>query len=113
MLIQFAARLERRPLNLKLKQLSLKTMRCQLHHTISEAAATSLSLVQTLEPLADLELEARKARPIERRFRLSRLQARHSIDSFRFHHHRTRTQRQLPAPALPRRVPLLCRVPHA
>ena len=69
MLIQFAARLERRPPNLKLKHLSLTTMRCLLGQTISEAAATNLSLVQTLEPLADVELEARDARSIARRFR--------------------------------------------
>ncbi len=45
---------------------------------------------QTLESLADLELEARNARSIERRFRLSRLQAQHSIDSFNFKHHKSR-----------------------
>jgi len=92
MLIQFAARLERRPLNLKLNQPIRTTMRCLLGQTISEAGAKNLSLVQTLEPLADAALEARDARSIERRFRLSRLQARHCVDGFRFHHHRTRTQ---------------------
>jgi DNA replication protein DnaC len=45
-----------------------------------------------LESLVDLELEARNARSIERRFRLSRLQAQHSIDSFNFKHHKSRAE---------------------
>ena len=45
-----------------------------------------------MEALADLELEARNARSIERRFRLSRLQAQHSIDSFNFKHHKSRAE---------------------
>jgi hypothetical protein len=35
-----------------------------------------------LEWLADLELEARKGRAVERRFHCSRLHVQHSIDSF-------------------------------
>ena len=58
----------------------------QLDQTISEAAGKNLGFPQTLESLADLELEARNARSIERRFRLSRLQTQHSIDSFHFKH---------------------------
>ncbi len=42
--------------------------------------------------LLNLELEARRQRAIERRFRLSRLQAQLSIDSFDFHHHKSRMQ---------------------
>ena len=64
----------------------------QLDQTISDAASRNLSFPQTLESLADLELEARNARSIERRFRLSRLQAQHSIDSFNFKHHKSRTE---------------------
>ena len=64
----------------------------QLDQTISDAASRNLSFPQTLEALADLELEARNARSIERRFRLSRLQAQHSIDSFNFKHHKSRTE---------------------
>jgi DNA replication protein len=64
----------------------------QLDQTISDAASRNLSFPQTLESLADLELEARNARSIERRFRLSRLQAQHSIDSFNFKHHKTRAE---------------------
>ena len=64
----------------------------QLDQTISEAASKNLGFPQTLESLADLELEARNARSIERRFRLSRLQAQHSIDSFHFKHHKSRAE---------------------
>ncbi len=72
----------------KLNQLSLTTMSRQLDQTVNEAAARNLSLVQALESLADSELEARNNRSIERRFRLSRLHARYSIDSFQFKHHK-------------------------
>jgi DNA replication protein DnaC len=64
----------------------------QLDQTISDAASRNLSFPQTLESLADLELEARNARSIERRFRLSRLQAQYSIDSFNFKHHKSRAE---------------------
>jgi len=64
----------------------------QLDQTISDAASRNLSFPQTLESLADLEREARNARSIERRFRLSRLQAQHSIDSFNFKHHKSRAE---------------------
>ena len=78
------------PLHTKLNQLSLTTMSHQLDQTISDATGRNLSFPQTLEALADLELEARNARSIERRFRLSRLQAQRSIDSFNFKHHKSR-----------------------
>jgi len=42
----------------------------------------------------DLELESRNSRSIERRFRLSRLHARHSVDSFHFKHHKSRTEQK-------------------
>ncbi len=64
----------------------------QLDQAMSDAARRNLSFPQTLESLADLELEARNARSIERRFRLSRLQAQHSIDSFNFKHHKSRAE---------------------
>ena len=38
------------------------------------------------------ELEARSSRSIERRFRVSRLHAQHSIDSFQFKHHKSRME---------------------
>jgi DNA replication protein DnaC len=60
--------------------------------TLTDAAAKNLSVSATLEWLADMELEARKQRAIERRYRCSRLQAQPSIDAFQFHHHKTRQQ---------------------
>jgi DNA replication protein DnaC len=60
--------------------------------TLTDAAAKNLSVSATLEWLADMELEARKQRGIERRYRCSRLQAQPSIDAFLFHHHKTRQQ---------------------
>jgi DNA replication protein DnaC len=54
----------------------------QLETTLSEAAAKNLSAAATLEWLADMELEARNGRAIERRFKCSRLQAQPSIDAF-------------------------------
>lgn len=64
----------------------------QLEQVTSEAAAKNLSLAQALEWLTDLELESRHRRSVERRFRLSRLHAQHSIDSFHFKHHKSRLE---------------------
>jgi DNA replication protein DnaC len=64
----------------------------QLETTISEAATKNLSVAATLEWLADMELEARNRRAIERRFKCSRLQAQPSIDGFHFQHHKSRLQ---------------------
>ena len=79
-------------LHQKLNQLSLTTMSQRLDQIVSDAAAKNLGLVQALESLADSELEARNGRSIERRFRMSRLHARFSIDSFHFKHHKSRMQ---------------------
>src|SRR5262249_37518882 len=46
----------------------------------------------TLEWLTDMELESRRSRAIERRFKCSRLQAQPSIDAFHFNHHKSRSQ---------------------
>ncbi len=54
----------------------------QLQKALADAATRNLSVAATLEALADLELEARHQRAIERRFRLSRLQTQLSIESF-------------------------------
>ena len=80
------------PLHLKLNQLSLTTMSRQLDQMIADAASRNLSFAQALETLTDLELESRNSRAIERRFRISRLHAQYSIDSFHFKHHKTRTE---------------------
>lgn len=54
----------------------------QLDQMIADAGTKNLSFAQALESLADMELESRNRRAIERRFRCSRLAAQHSIDSF-------------------------------
>jgi len=64
----------------------------QLEQTIAEAAARNMSVSATLEWLADMELEARKGRAVDRRFKCSRLQSQPSIDAFHFHHHKSRVQ---------------------
>src|SRR4051812_33323155 len=79
-------------LHLKLNQLSLTTMSRQLDQMIADAAAKNLSFAHALETLADLELDSRNGRAIERRFRMSRLHAQHSIDSFHFKHHKSRLE---------------------
>ena len=89
------------PLEEKLNQLSLSTMSRQVETTLTEAAAKNLSAAATLEWLADLELEARKQRAIDRRFKCSRLQAQPSIDAFHFHHHNlTEKEKELYPPEL-------------
>jgi DNA replication protein DnaC len=67
-------------------------MSLHLEQTLADATAKNLSLVQTLEALVDRELDARQQRSIERRFKLSRLHSKPAIDSFHFHHHKTRLQ---------------------
>jgi DNA replication protein DnaC len=79
----------------KLEQLSLTTMSHHLDQTIADAAANNLSFAATLDRLADLELEARRRRSIERRVRMSRLQGQHSIDAFSFTHHKSRQQARI------------------
>lgn len=63
-----------------------------LDQTLADAASRNLSAAETFEALLDGELEARHTRSIDRRFRLSRLQSKHSIDSFHFSHHKSRLQ---------------------
>ena len=64
----------------------------QLDQMIADAAAKNLGFAHALETLADLELNSRNSRAIERRFRMSRLHAQHSIDSFHFKHHKSRME---------------------
>ena len=58
----------------------------------AQAASQNLSFAAALERLADLELEARRQRAIERRFKLSHLPAQPTLDQFRFAHHKSRLQ---------------------
>lgn len=80
------------PLEQKLRQLNLNAMSRQIETTVAEAAAKNLSMSATIEWLVDMELEARRSRAIERRFKSSRLQLQPGIDGFSFHHHRSRMQ---------------------
>jgi DNA replication protein DnaC len=79
-------------LNDKLTQLKLDFMARELDRVVTDAAARSLSPAAALEWLADLELEGRRSRSVERRFRLSKLQARHGVEAFNFSHHKSRQQ---------------------
>ena len=76
----------------KLEQLQLTGMCEALDHVLADAAAKNLSHAETIEWLADIELDGRHKRSIERRFRLSKLQAKVGIDSFDFNHHKSRMQ---------------------
>jgi DNA replication protein DnaC len=76
----------------KLSQLKLDFMAKELDRVVTDAAARSLSPSAALEWLADLELEGRRSRSVERRFRLSKMQARYGIESFNFNHHKSRQQ---------------------
>jgi DNA replication protein DnaC len=80
------------PLEQKLQQLNLKAMSRQIEATIADGAARNLSVSATIELLADIELEARQGRAVERRFKCSRLQVQPGIDGFHFHHHKSRVQ---------------------
>ncbi len=76
----------------KLEQLQLTTISTEIDRLLAEAAKRNLSHTQTIDWLADVELEGRRVRAIERRFRLSKLQAKHAIDAFDFTHHKSRAQ---------------------
>lgn len=80
------------PLHEKLQRLKLPVMHRQLDQVLSDATAQNWSMVQTLERLADLELEDHNRRAVERRFHASRLQTQYSIDAFHFNHHKSRQQ---------------------
>jgi DNA replication protein DnaC len=80
------------PLTDKLIRLKLDFMVRELDRVVTDSATRSLSHAATLEWLADLELEGRQSRSVERRFRLSKLQAQHGIESFNFNHHKSRQQ---------------------
>ena len=76
----------------KLEQLQLTSVSRELDHILADAAKKNLSHAETIAWVADVELEGRKTRSIERRFRMSRLQVKTGIESFDFNHHKTRMQ---------------------
>jgi DNA replication protein DnaC len=75
----------------KLKLLKLDSMSAQLDRVIQQSA-NNVSIPECLELLADLEIEGRAQRAIERRFRSSRLYAKPTVDQFNFNHHKSRAQ---------------------
>src|SRR5438034_7468598 len=58
----------------KLQRLTLAAMSYQIHRMLPDAAAKHSSVYASLERHADIELEARSGRAIDRRSRSSRLQ---------------------------------------
>jgi DNA replication protein DnaC len=76
----------------KLEQLQLTDICQALDHVLADASSKNLSHAETLEWLADIELDGRHNRSIERRFRLSKLQSKTGIESFDFNHHKSRMQ---------------------
>jgi DNA replication protein DnaC len=76
----------------KLRQLTLTTMAQNVETMAAQAASQNLSFPAALDRLADLELEARRQRSVERRFKLSRLPAQPTVDQFCFAHHKSRPQ---------------------
>ena len=81
-----------RSLEEKLRKLKLHAMCDHLERVLDDAARNNLSPVETIERLAEFEIEERFHRAVDRRFSQSRLAARPSIDQFNFHHHRSRLQ---------------------
>ena len=76
----------------KLEQLQLTSISQELDHVLADAVSRNLSHAETIEWLTDIELEGRRKRSVERRFRLSKLQVKSGIESFDFNHHKSRTQ---------------------
>ena len=66
-------------LNHKLDQLKLCSMCQELNHVLTDAATKNLSHAETIEWLADIELDGRRSRSVERRFHMSKLQTKVAI----------------------------------
>lgn len=78
------------PLAEKLRLLRLSTMADELEPALERAAKDNLSTREALDRLAGRELEERRKRAVQRRFRESRLHAQWDIDSFDFGYHTSR-----------------------
>ena len=75
-----------------LDQLKLTTMSAELEPTLAEAASRNLTPTEVMLQLAQRELEERRKRAVERRFRQSHLQTQWDIEAFDFQHHSSRRQ---------------------
>ncbi len=78
------------PLAEKLRLLRLGAMADELEPALERAAERNLTTREVLDRLADRELEERRKRSVQRRFRESRLHAQWDIDSFDFDYHASR-----------------------
>ena len=76
----------------KLSELKLTTCVDRLEQVLTESADKNLSVQDTIQWLLELEIEARRTRSIQRRFRMSRLRTQPTIDEFRFQHHKSRSR---------------------
>ena len=75
-----------------LDQLKLNTISAELEPTLAEAASRNLTPTEVMLQLAQRELEERRKRAVERRFRQSHLQTQWDIEAFDFQHHSSRRQ---------------------
>jgi DNA replication protein DnaC len=76
----------------RLNHLGLTTVAQNWPAILAQASRQNLSLEQWVNRLLDVELEGRRKRAVERRFRESRLHTRIDIDAFDFNHHKSRQQ---------------------
>jgi DNA replication protein DnaC len=77
-----------------LKGLKLSVMATNLPTVIDEASRSNHNVLHTLKLLLELEREARWKNGIDRRFLLSRLTEKITIDQFDFQHHESRQQQK-------------------
>lgn len=77
-----------------LKGLKLSVMATNLPTVIDEATRSNHNVLHTIKLLLELEQEARWKNSIDRRFLLSRLTEKITIDQFDFNHHESRQQQK-------------------
>ena len=77
-----------------LKDLKLSVMAANLPSVIGEATRSNHSILHTFKLLLEFEREARWKNSIDRRFLLSRLTEKVTIDQFDFLHHESRQQQK-------------------
>jgi DNA replication protein DnaC len=78
----------------KLLKLRLRAMARELESILKKAGEKNLGLLPTLVMLADAELEERWQSAITTRWRHSRLTEKITIDTFDFHHHKSRAEQK-------------------
>ncbi len=74
----------------KLKSLRLKAFAENLQQVIEMAAQKNWTLLEALDQLVDIELEAKRKNRVIRLFRDSKLAVKTTIDQFDFHFHKSR-----------------------